>query len=363
MVQCLCFFLLFFCAVYSQAKEVVDMAGRTHSVDSHIRHVICSGPGCLRLLTYLQAQDTVVGVDDIEIGRRQLDARPYAIANPQFKKKPLFGGFRGNDYPEKILTLEPQPQVIFKTYARMGHDPVELERKTGIPVVVLKYGNLTDRRSELYSSLRLMAEILDRQERAEQLITYIEQAIADLEQRTADIPSRSRPSVYLGGVAFKGPHGFQSTEPAYPPFFFLGANNLAAVKIAGNHELNSSTVAKEKILAWDPDVLFLDLSTIRLGNDAGGLYELRHDPSYQILRGVREKRVFGLLPYNMYTSNHGSTLANSYYVGKILYPERFREIIPGKKADEIYEFLVGKPVFETMNRMFDNMVFTAVPVQ
>lgn len=339
------------------------MAGRTHSIDKQIRHVICSGPGCLRLLTYLEAQDAVVGVDDIEIRRRQLDARPYAIANPQFKKIPVFGGFRGNDYPERILTLDPQPQVIFKTYAQMGHDPLELEQKTGIPVVVLKYGNLTDRRSDLYSSIRLMADILGRQERAEQLITYIEQTIADIEHRTADIALSSRPSVYLGGVAFKGPHGFQSTEPAYPPFVFLRADNLAAVKIAGRYELSSSSVAKEKIVAWDPDVLFLDLSSIRLGNDAGGLYELRHDPSYQTLRGVKEGRVFGLLPYNTYTSNHGSTLANSYYIGKILYPEKFSEINPGKKADEIYEFLVGKPVFEAMNRMFDNMVFTAVPLQ
>lgn len=339
------------------------MAGRTHSLDAQIRHVICSGPGCLRLLTYLEAQHTIVGVDDIETRRRQLDARPYAIANPQFKKAPVFGAFRGNDYPERILTLEPQPQVIFKTFAQMGHDPVELQQKTGIPVVVLKYGNLTDRRSDLYGSIRLMAEVLGRQERGEQLITYIEQAIADLEQRTAYIPLSSRPSVYLGGVAFRGLQGFQSTEPAYPPFVFLGADNLAAVKIAGRYELSSSTVAKEKIIAWDPEFLFLDLSTIRLGSDAGGLYQLRHDPSYQTLRGVREGRVFGLLPYNTYSSNHGSTLANSYYVGKMLYPEQFSEIAPKKKADEIYTFLVGEPVFESMNHMFDNMVFTAVPAK
>jgi iron complex transport system substrate-binding protein len=168
-----CALLLFLLAVPANvsARTLTDSNGRTNDIPDTIEHAICSGSGCLRLLTYLGAQDRVVAVDDIEVRRRKFDARPYAIANPQFKKMPIFGEFRGHDNPELILTLEPQPQVIFKTYASsMGYDPQELQDKTGIPVVVLDYGDLGDKRPALYKSLRIMARAMGRERRAEEII-------------------------------------------------------------------------------------------------------------------------------------------------------------------------------------------------
>ncbi len=356
------FFIIFLLCSGVSAKTVTDVTSKTVQLPDSIDHVICSGAGCLRLLTYLQAQERIVGVDSIETRRRQFDARPYALANPQFKKMPVFGEFRGHDNPEQILTLAPQPQVIFKTYSQMGYNPSELQEKTGIPVVVLNYGNLSSLRPELYESLRIMGTVLRKVKRAEQVISFFEQTISDLEQRTKNIPVENRPQVYLGGVAFKGPHGFQSTEPTYPPFKFIQANNLAYDPAMTIKELSNSNIAKEKIVAWNPDHLFLDLSTIQLGDKAGGLHELKTDPAYQSLSSVKNNRVYGLLPYNSYTKNYGSILANAYYIGKLLNPEQFTDIEPDKKADEIFSFLVGKPVFATMNGLFMNMAFKNVPL-
>lgn len=360
---CLGLFIYFILCSGISAKTVTDVSGKTVQLPESIDRVICSGSGCLRLLTYLQGQDRIVGVDSIETRRSNFDARPYALANPQFKKMPIFGEFRGHDNPEQILTLTPQPQVIFKTYAQMGYNPIKLQQKTGIPVVVLTYGNLTHYRPDLYQSLRVMGKVLGKKERAEQVISFLEETITDLEQRTKDIPAGKRPAVYLGGVAFKGPHGFQSTEPTYPPFKFVHANNLAYDTTMTRKELRNSNIAKEKIVAWDPDYLFLDLATLQLGDKAGGLYELKTAHAYQSLRSVQNNRVYGLLPYNWYTKNYGSILANAYYIGKLLYPDRFTDIKPAEKADEIYSFLVGKPVFATMNMFFNNLVFKQVPIQ
>lgn len=360
--MCLSIFISFILCSGLSAKNITDVTGKTVQLPESIDHVICSGSGCLRLLTYLQAQDKIVGVDSIETRQKSFDARPYALANPQFKKMPIFGEFRGHDNPERILTLTPQPQVIFKTYSQMGYDPVELQQKTGIPVVVLNYGNLTHYRPQLYQSLRIMGEALGKQERAEGVISFFEDTIADLKQRTEDILPEKRPEVYLGGVAFKGPHGFQSTEPAYPPFTFVHANNLAHDTTMTKKELRNSNIAKEKIVAWNPEILFLDLATLQLGDKAGGLYELKTDRAYQSLRAVGDGRVYGLLPYNWYTKNYGSILANAYYIGKLLYPDQFSDIKPDEKADEIYNFLVDKPVFATMNSFFRNLVFKQVPL-
>lgn len=357
-----------FCLVLSLASlapamNVTDAMGRSVDVPEEVERVICSGSGCLRLLTYLQAQDLAVAVDDIESKRNGFDSRPYALANPQFKDMPIFGQFRGQDNPELILTLDPQPQLIFKTFATMGHDPVELQAKTGIPVVVLDVGNLGAGRERFYSSLRLMGQVAGRSERAEELITYFEVVIADLAARTEGITEENRPSVFLGGVAYKGPHGFQSTEPGYPPFAFVGARNLAHSEGGAARDVSNTSVAKEQIVAWDPDYLFVDLSTQQMGDGAGGLHELRTDPAYATLTAVREGRVFGVLPYNWYSQNYESILANAYFIGKVLYPDRFADIDPAAKADEIYTIIVGKPVFQAMNETFGDLAYTRLTVR
>jgi len=341
-------------------RTVTDAAGRKVSVPGRADRVLCSGPGCLRLLTYLGAQDLAIAVDDAETRRRMLDARPYALANPQFRSLPTFGEFRGHDNPELIVTLSPQPHVVFKTYPAMGHDPQELQTKTGIPVVVLDYGDLGGSREKLYGALRLMGEVVGKENRARKVVAFFERQIRDLDERTRDVPESERPCVYVGGIADKGPHAYRSTEPAYPPFLFVHARNV--VRDGSRFDdLQHSDVAKEKIVEWDPDCLFLDLSTLQLG-DAGGLHELKNDAAYATLTAVKGGRVYGLLPYNWYTTNYGSLLANAYFVGKVLYPDRFRDIDPKAKADEIYRFLVGAEVFGEMNRLFGRLVFEPIPL-
>ncbi|WP_319763129.1 iron ABC transporter substrate-binding protein [Maridesulfovibrio sp.] len=333
-------------------RTITDMAGRKVEIPAKVERVICSGPGCLRYLTYLQGQNMVVGVDSIERRKTRFDARPYAIANPQFKNKPLIGEFRGHDNPELILGLEPQPQVIFKTYKDMGYDPDELQAKTGIPVVCLSYCSLATKREAIYNSLQLMGEIIGRQARAKEICAFMENEINDLKKRTEDIPKEKRSTCYVGGIAQKGPHGLQSTEPAYPPFRFVNARNVACPAKGKGKPLQHTNVSKEQIVAWNPEILFVDISTSQLGENAGAIYELTTDPAYMSLDAVSSGNVYTVLPYNWYSRNYGSIIADAFYVGKVLYPERFKDIDPEIKANEIYSFMVGKPVLQTMEKAF-----------
>lgn len=347
-------------ASFSDTRQTVtDAAGRQHSVPNDIQHIICSGAGCLRLVTYLQAQDRVVGVDDIEARKNKFDARPYALANPNFKKLPVFGGFRGRDNPESIMGLSPFPQVIFKTYCSSGHDPVKLEQKTGIPVICLEFGDLARKRKDFFKALSILGRTLGKEERAKALTAFFDREIADLEQRTQNLSNAEPPTCFVGGIAFKGPHGFASTEPWYPPFQFIHARNIACPGPSGPY-LRHTLFSKEKLLALDPDVLFLDLSTLQMGDDQGGLHELKTDPVLRELSAVKAGKVYGVLPYNWYTQNPGSILADAWFMGKTLYPDRFKDVDPAKKADEIYTYLVGVPLFKQMNAAFGNMAFKAV---
>ncbi len=339
---------------------VTDAWGREVPVPEEVNHVICSGPGCLRYLVYLQGLDLVVGVDDMEKSRSQIDGRPYFLSHPELRDKPLFGEFRGHDNPELIVNLDPRPDVIFKTYGEMGYDPEELQAKTGIPVVVLNYGNLTYGRKDMYQALSIMGEVSGKTKRAQEVIEFFDRAIEDLDRRTSDIPGEERPTCYVGGIAHKGPHGFPSTEPSYPPFVFTNARHVVLDGETGENRLQQVTVSREKLLEWDPEYIFVDLSTLQAGKEAGALDQLKNETYYQILSAVREGKVYGVLPFNWYTTNYGSVLADAYFVGKVLYPERFEDVHPAEKADEIYEFLVGKPVFEKMHALFEKLAFKRI---
>lgn len=344
---------------------VTDALGRTVEVPKSPDHVICSGSGALRYLTYLEAQDRIVAVDSIETERSKFDARPYALANPQFKEYPVFGEFRGNDDPEKILALDPQPQVIFKMYSTSGYDPVELQKKTGIPVVALNYGDMVNNRADMYNSLRIMGEVMGKEDRAEELIAFFDSTIADLNERTAGVPEEEKITCYVGGIARSGPHGFQSTEPTYPPFLFTNAKNVAYDPM----NLTTAEVSKESILGWDPEIIFVDLSTTQSEDKSSALYQLQNDVSYRKLTAVKTGEVYGVLPYNWYTQNQGSVLADAYFAGKLLYPERFEDVNLENKTIEIYTFLVGRgdeevglQVYEKMINAFSVPAFTKLEV-
>lgn len=344
----------------SAGTTITDGFGRDVTVPENVESVVCSGAGSLRYLVYLQAQDRVVGVDSLEKKESEVEGRPYALANPQLKDYPLIGEFRGNDDPEKIIVIN--PQVVLKAgttgqpSATNAAEADTLQDKTDIPVVSFPYGSLKneEQKAEMYSSLRIMGEVVGKQERAEEIIAYIEATLADLENRTADIPEAERKTVYVGGVSSAGAHGIISTEPAYPPFLWVNANNVAA-GMGADH----ADIAKEALVDWDPEYIFIDIGTLQLGNE-GAIGELKTDTSLKGLSAVKNGNVYGVIPYNFYSTNYESVLANAYFVGKVLYPDRFEDIDPEAKADEIYTFFLGKPVFSDLNSQYNDTGFKQV---
>jgi iron complex transport system substrate-binding protein len=342
---------------------VKDGFGRDVTVPVPLERVVCSGSGGLRYLVYLQAQDLAVGVDDIEKKEQAIEGRPYALAwGSQFKALPLIGEYRGKDDPEKIIAIS--PEAVFKTgstgtaYATSAADADKLQEKTGIPVVAFPYGSLRNdaEKAEMYAGLRVMGKALGKEDRAEEIIAYVEATMKDLESRTAGIAAADQKTAYVGGVSSAGAHGTISTEPAYPPFLWVNAKNVAAGMGTAHAD-----IAKEALVEWDPEFIFVDVGTLQLDNQ-GAVGELKSDPALRGLSAVKEGRVYGVLPYNFYNVNYESVLADAYFVGKILYPDRFTDIDPAQKADEIYTFFVGKPVFSQMNSQYGGFGFSQIPV-
>jgi iron complex transport system substrate-binding protein len=323
---------------------VTDMSGRKVQTPFDPERIVCIGPGALRLIVYLQAESKVVGVEDME--KMNPGGRPYWLAHPELSKLPRCGpgGPAGiNKKPDLEAVLAVKPQVMFITYMDASLAD-EVQRTIGIPVVVLSYGAFATFDEAVYDAMRIAGRILNRETRAEAVVSYIESLRKDMRLRTGDIPEESKPAVYVGGIGYRGAHGIESTEQRYIPFEWIGADNVAeTVKASiGSHVF----MDKETLLKLNPDIIFID---------GGGLSlvaaDTRKKPEfYNALKAFADRRVYTLLPFNWYTTNIGTALADAYGIGKILYSKRFEDVDPPKKADEIYTFLVGKPVYERMQK-------------
>ena len=327
--------------------SVTDMGGRRVEAPHKPQRILCLGPGCLRLISYLGAVDKVVGVEEFE--RQRPAGRPYRFANPGLAKLPVVGPGGPaaiNKDPDLEAVLRVKPELIFITYMEPARAEA-LQQKLGIPVVLLSYGRFATFDPVVCDSLDLAGKILGRESRADRIRAYIDQTREDLRRRTADLPEDQKPWVYVGGVGYKGAHGLASSEPHYIPLEWVGARNLAQKVSQREHVF----IDEEQILAWNPAIIFLDAVGLQL---VAGVYQ--KDPRFfEGLQAFQQERVYLLLPFNYYMTNIGTALADAYAVGKILYPEKFADVDLAQRADEIYTFLVGKPVYEHMVENFGKL--------
>ncbi|WP_155322782.1 iron ABC transporter substrate-binding protein [Desulfosarcina ovata] len=328
-------------------RTVTDLVGRTVTVPEKPERIICIGPGALRLIVYLQAQDVVVGVESMEL--REPDGRPYWLAQPQLKTLPVIGpGGPGaiNKKPDMEAVLRVAPDLIFVTYMNRSLAD-EVAATLNIPVAVLSYGELAVFDTAVYTSLHLVGTLLGREERAEAIVTYLEGLRQDLDRRTGTICEDAKPRAYVGGIGYRGSHGIESTQRQYIPLDWNHAVNLArnvGSTAGGSHVV----VDKEALLGLNPDVIFIDGGGLALVAE-----DYRKKPDfYQVLKAFREKRVFTLLPFNFYTTNIGTAMADAYAIGKTIYPQHFSDVDLFAKADAIYTFLVGKPVYAQMAAVY-----------
>ena len=308
-------------------RIITDGAGRQVEVPETVRSIVCVGVGALRYTCYMGAQDLVVGVEDYET--KEGMTRLYQYVNfEKFKALPVIGT-NGAPYAEEIISLAPDVIVMSK-FASVEAD--DLQAKTGTPVVVVP-GSDTTLDDAAFETIRIMGQLYGKEARAAELTDYLKGIQKDLDDRTMDIPEEEKPSVYVGGVSFKGHHGFEGTEAFYGPFELIHAKNLANT----TGQTGAFNIDLEQVLSWDPDIIFIDFNGLTLINED---YSKNSD-FYNSLTAVQEGKVYSQISFRSSASNLETALADAYYAACVMYPERFRDVDPVAKAEEIFEKLLG----------------------
>jgi len=325
---------------------VTDLAGRKVEVPVPARRIVAIGPGALRLVCYVSGVNRVVGIENID-REGSPGGKTYLIAYPELRKLPVIGqgGPFSSPDPEKIVSVKPDVIFACSFIDRKGAEDLQL--KTGIPVVMLDYGISTIINESLYKSLRLTGRIIGEEKRAKDIVNYIEKTQRELDLRTKRIADGKKPVVYVGALGMRGGHGIESTQAKYPPFVMVNARNV--VDETGRE--GSIMIEKEKLLIWDPDIIFIDLGNYNLVKQ-----DYHKNPQfYQALKAVKNGNVYGQLPFNFYNTNIDTAIVDAYWAGKVIFPEQFRDIDPAKKANEIYRFFLGKPLYKELTRTYGGL--------
>lgn len=310
-----------------QTRVLLDAEGREVEVPDTVERIVCVGVGALRYSCYVGAADLVVGVEDYETKAGMSRLYNYVNFN-KFRDLPVTGT-NGEPYVEQIIAADPQV-IVMSAYAKQNAD--ELSEKTGIPVVVVP-GSDTTLDDKAYETIRILGELYGKTERADELTAYLRGVQSDLDERTASIENADKPTVYVGGVSFKGAHGFEGTEAGYGPFELIHAQNLADT----TGQTGAFSIDVEQVLAWDPDYIFLDFNGMDLIREDYAA----HPDFYNSLTAVKEGRVYSQISFRSSASNLETALADAYYAACVMFPEQFKDVDPVEKAGEIFTELLG----------------------
>ena len=321
-------------------RTVVDCYGREVEIPEEVKTVVCTGSGALRMVCYLQCTDKLVGVEDADKNYETSTLRDYAhVYYETLRDLPAIGkggGTANTAYVEELIAL--QPDVILSGYSQDALE--DLARTTGIPCVSVRALSINFIDESFYTAMTVAADVLGAQERCEEVLNWIDSCKADLSARTSDIPEADKPLCYAGAVTYSGTHGFTGTYSNFGPFLAIGARNAAdEAEEEGYYDADP-----EKILSWDPDVIFLDPGSLDLVQE-----EYDANPGFfGALTAVQTGQVYACVSYNNYSTNVGYAIADAYYAGTVLFPEQFADVDIAAKTDEILEFLLGRGYYDDM---------------
>lgn len=284
--------------------EVLDGARRMVTRNGPVRLVFPAG-GPAAILLYTLAPDLLAGWP------RANRADELAYLLPGIGERPEVGrltGRGGTANLESVLALKPNLIIdsgsVRGTYIDLAE---RVQRQTGIP-----YALFDGRLEAIPDTYRALGRLTGREQRAEQLATWAERAMATVRERIYGVTEK--PRVYYA----RGPRGLETG--------LSGSINVEALDFMGFTHFGMrmpgglANVPLEEVLWWDPEVI------ITIDRDFAAA--VRRDPVWAGVSAVRNGRVhlspklpFGWVDFPPSVNR----LPGLFWLGQKVHPERFPE--------------------------------------
>ena len=188
-------------------------------------------------------------------------------------------------------------------------------------------------RDETCNGVRFYGEVLDMQEDAEDVLSYINEKYDKVSDITSQIPDSEKPRAC--DVKGKGIVSGGRSEKCIP-YSDAGAISLKADLGVKGQTLEISV---EQLIKWNPDVLFI----VKGGGGRTDITieQVLADPQLQTVNAVKTGSVYYI------TGRHHRpvlqrVMTGTMYMAKIFYPDKFKDLDLEKEGNEIYERFFGE---------------------
>lgn len=318
------------------SRQMTDMRGRVVEVPARIDSIIALGANSLRMLTYFDAVEKVVAVEDTGHAREKsvhdfFYLATYRIAHPELQELPSIGSQENH---EAIIAAN--PDIVFSSTVDVAALDL-LQNTLGVPVFAIDADVEIADTERFLDQFSIVGKVLGEEARADELVAGIENIIADLNERAERVGEPKR--AYAGGMMFYGPADLLRTTGDYAPFDYTNTTNVMPTNPVGN--LQPYMTSLEELISANPDYVFIDSANYGLSLRG---YEANRAVLDENVSAFADGEVYTTLVYKYYGTNWENQIINIYYVGSVLYPDVFADVSPVEKAEEIWTLFFQVPL-------------------
>lgn len=296
-----------------QGKVVVDSLNREVTIPSEVERVASMRSGITEIICALGQKEKIVAVDEMVkagggYGGFITDVHPDLMDRT--------APYAGRDInAEEMLRVAPD-LVLHGGYGRIHQAEALMEQVPELPVVIAHFETIEN----YMDDIRIVAQCVDAEERAEELIDYLQGTLDFVASRVEDIPDDERVRVFYGG---------HDIYHAYTPETFEHAQIERAGGVNVADELSGwlPEVSPEQLLVWDPEVI-----VVLNGVDVEAIL---NDPKVAGVSAIENERVYALPEAGWDFSSPRALFCIEWLATK-LYPERFADVDIEAEADAFY---------------------------
>ncbi|MDI9473056.1 MAG: ABC transporter substrate-binding protein [Tissierellia bacterium] len=314
---------------------IVDLTGREVELELPLERVIISHWESLEAYSAPVGEkifDSVVGIG--ESGGMERYQNAYTKHFPHLSELPSIGMVGSYDL-EKILSLEPDAFLINfgEGFIERFPEVVSTLDEAGIPMVFLPLSD--DPFTSPQKAAKILGEIYQTNERADEFINYLDNKFALIEERVPE--DGEKPKVYHeAGSGSRDEYSMSFTNSGWGLIMaFAGGDNISV-----NNVNDKGRIDPEYLLESDPDFIFITSgmgygpaeASMESINNSVGEYVLR--TGWDRLKAVQNNDVYS------YYHNHQRSPLVFYYtmdMAKMFYPEEFSDIDPEAELKEFFD--------------------------
>jgi len=305
-------FLLMAGTADAKTVTIKDKLGREISLTLPVKRAVFFQ--AYELLPLLDIWNKVVGIsrfayeNDITVAARPDIARTL----------PSVGGTTDVNI-EALMKL--RPDLVISWTSRPEN--ITFMQEKGLKV----YSIYPDSLAELYDVMRTLGRIFGREKKIERTITNMENVFGIIRKRVNAIPDAQRQrTLWIGSR----PNGVSCG---------IGINNdifnlIGSRNVAGYMQERNVDVSIEKIIAWNPDVIFI------WGNAKYGVGDILDNPQWRFINAVKNKRVYKAPTWSTWSPRVAPI---ALWMAARTYPDLFRDVKLDKTIDRFYRRTYGIP--------------------